>query len=248
MIQRASHGIYLHILYVHIRLYCCLYLLWVRTSRDYASYSIELRFRLEILVFHFTLSENSLFGCKMESQNKVHSSGQLHKMVSTTVNLLLPTRNPSSETKPAKRPGQHLCSTRFYSFLHSLGILYAYGYIFGGATLFGAAANATAHWSWYHCRAIDTYRLLFFLLEGIVYGEAPCAVVVHTVCCCWRTAAAVLFSLVVVAVVVVINCVCRLRTFFVHKYPKKYRTLIAASTAFSATLIRMLLTFIVIAL
>lgn len=158
-------------------------------------------------------------------EQSAQSSAQLHKMVSTTVNLLLlPTRNPSSETKPAKRPGQQqLNSTRFlfvYSFLHSLGILYAYGYIFGGATLFGAAANATAHWRWYHCGAIDTYRLLFFLLEGVVYGEAPCAVVVHTVCCCccWRTgAAAVLFSLVVVAVVVVINCVCRLRTFFVHK-------------------------------
>lgn len=161
-------------------------------------------------------------------EQSAQSSAQLHKMVSTTVNLLLlPTRNPSSESKPAKRPGQQqqqLNSTRFlfvYSFLHSLGILYAYGYIFGGATLFGAAANATAHWRWYHCGAIDTYRLLFFLLEGVVYGEAPCAVVVHTVCCCcccWRTgAAAVLFSLVVVAVVVVINCVCRLRTFFVHK-------------------------------
>lgn len=153
-------------------------------------------------------------------------------MVSTTVNWQQqPTRNPSSEnhTKPAKRPGQARPTSQFNSFfirLHSLGILYAYGYIFGGATLFRAAANATAHWRWYHCGTIDTYRLLFFLLEGIVYGEAPCAVVVHTVCCyCWRAALPLLllfcFFLVVVSFAVVIVLYLGCVRFFVHKYPKK---------------------------
>lgn len=153
-------------------------------------------------------------------------------MVSTTVNWQQqPTRNPSStnHTKPAKRPGQARPTSHFNSFfirLHSLGILYAYGYIFGGATLFRAAANATAHWRWYHCGTVDTYRLLFFLLEGIVYGEAPCAVVVHTVCCyCWRAALPLLFLfcifLVVVSFAVVIVLYVGCVRFFVHKYPIK---------------------------
>lgn len=166
----------------------------------------------------------------MESQNKVHkvlpSCIKWCQQLSTCCCCprAIPVRKPNQPNDPASSSSSsiQLVFLFVYSFLHSLGILYAYGYIFGGATLFGAAANATAHWRWYHCGAIDTYRFLFFLLEGVVYGEAPCAVVVHTVCCCccccWRTgAAAVLFSLVVVAVVVVINCVCRLRTFFVHK-------------------------------
>lgn len=119
---------------------------------------IELAFPLAFLLFHW---ENSLlderFGMRTRTKSTVLTRLGLlsRKMVSTTVNWqqqqLLPTRNPSSasHTKPAKRPGQARPASQFNSFfirLHSLGILYAYGYIFGGATLFRAAANATAHW------------------------------------------------------------------------------------------------------
>lgn len=55
----------------------------------------------------------------------------------------------------------------------ALGVLNPDGDVFGGATLLAS------HGRGYHGGAIDAYRLVGLLLEGVVNGEAPGPVVVH---------------------------------------------------------------------